>query len=1545
MKHARFRGLTLVTLVTAMVLIVGVPSATAVHDLGLFELDENAVAQATPGDDWETIAGGGGSALIDSFITDPVESSADDIFDGGQTKDINNINEWFWKGGEPNDKNDIEHAFAAAYTHAGTGDLIIYFGLDRMDNSGDAAAGFWFLKKPVEQKTIDSDGDGDTENVFVFQGTNTLATHSVGDTLVQTDFTNGGTLERIEAFQWGVAGGQPVQPGSPLRSMFTGADCGSSPPGDLLCGEVNRNSETVPANWPELTAGATTARYFFKGQGGVAPSTTFPTATFFEGGLNATKLLGSDFCAAQMLAETRQSQSETSVLEDKAEAGFNLCAIDVTKTGPAKSKVGDEATYTITVTNTGAVTLFKQSIIDNVIGNLTGNASCGASLAPGASCTITTPYTVQGDDPDPLVNTVSVLYNRTSNLLGAQVTDSASHSTNLFQPGVTITKTGDAYSKTGDTVTYNFTIENRSSNDSPNLILNSLTDNVLGDLSDEAPAACDSLAPGASCNFSATHVVTAGEGAGETLTNTVTVHYHPDGFPNDITDSDVHTVDIVHPSIDVTKTGDAYSKTGDTITYTVTIKNTGDTPLVLDTFSDTLVPGVDPPVGCDNLAANNGAAGGPDECSFTYTHVVTAGEGAGETLANTATAHYDLPASYALANDITDSDDHTVDIVHPSIDVTKTGDAYSKTGDTITYTVTIKNTGDTPLVLDTFSDTLVPGVDPPVGCDNLAANNGAAGGPDECSFTYTHEVTPTEGAGNSLANTATAHYDLPASYALANDITDSDGHTVTIVHPSIDVTKTGDAYSKTGDTITYTVTIKNTGDTPLVLDTFSDTLVPGVDPPVGCDNLAANNGAAGGPDECSFTYTHVVTAGEGAGETLANTATAHYDLPASYALANDITDSDDHTVDIVHPSIDVTKTGDAYSKTGDTITYTVTIKNTGDTPLVLDTLTDSIDGNLADDAPAGCDTLAANDNAAGGPDECQFTFTHLVTAGEGAGETLTNTATAHYDLPASYALANDITDSDDHTVDIVHPSIDVTKTGDAYSKTGDTITYTVTIKNTGDTPLVLDTFSDTLVPGVDPPVGCDNLAANNGAAGGPDECSFTYTHVVTAGEGAGETLANTATAHYDLPASYALANDITDSDGHTVDIVHPTFTVTKTCTTDPVNQGGTASFTITYNNTGDADLVFTPNEVDEGGTVSVAAGQSASVTVTRSVPDGATSVGNTVTGKATLAAKYGLSNEYTYSASDTCSVKGMVKVVKTASGQPPAAGQTFTFELRQGASPMADGTVLETETTDASGNISFDTQLTPGATYQICEWVFPGWNTNLAGDGPLFVPNSVVPPSLPNPNVNNLTVCVSFTVTSGQTRTFTVDNTPPPGGRALTIGFWKNWASCASSNGKGQDPMLDLALAYASQQTTNPPGGLVVSAQNPGSLWPNYAAIWYRVLKGDATSTEDSIKPAPGCLKAVRLLNKSTIDTGKKMANDPLFNMTAQLVAAQLNRFMGADISGITITNIDKAVLLNGKYAFNGKTHGGMSAADIAKANCLAKQLDNYNNNRPVSNC
>ena len=51
---------------------------------------------------------------------------------------------------------------------------------------------------------------------------------------------------------------------------------------------------------------------------------------------------------------------------------------------------------------------------------------------------------------------------------------------------------------------------------------------------------------GDTCTIETTYTVTTNDP--DPLTNTVTVHYNPVGFPNDITDSDSESIDIVHPS-------------------------------------------------------------------------------------------------------------------------------------------------------------------------------------------------------------------------------------------------------------------------------------------------------------------------------------------------------------------------------------------------------------------------------------------------------------------------------------------------------------------------------------------------------------------------------------------------------------------------------------------------------------------------------------------------------------------------------------------------------------------------------------------------------------------------------------------------------------------------------------------------------------------------------------------------------------------------------------------------------------------------------------
>ncbi|WP_404391560.1 hypothetical protein [Humibacillus xanthopallidus] len=297
-------------------------------------------------------------------------------------------------------------------------------------------------------------------------------------------------------------------------------------------------------------------------------------------------------------------------------------------------------------------------------------------------------------------------------------------------------------------------------------------------------------------------------------------------------------------------------------------------------------------------------------------------------------------------------------------------------------------------------------------------------------------------------------------------------------------------------------------------------------------------------------------------------------------------------------------------------------------------------------------------------------------------------------------------------------------------------------------------------------------------------------------------------------------------------------------------------------------------------------------------------------------------------------MRGTAKVVKTVANhdgsnpQPPTGLEVFTFQLRQGATAIIGnpGTVLETKVANAAnaGEFTFATLLTPGDHYQVCEQLpDTGWIINLGAAQ--FVPEQYLADGVTlNPGVVNNVYCLDFVAQTGPDPTvFEVLNNRPPGGFGLTIGYWKNWASCAKSALKSKNS-LDIALAKYGAT------GMVVSATSGG--WPVFGIDYYLTLKAGANEQK-----AVDCAKAVNLLNKSTIDGKKKMASDPAFNLAAQLVAAQLN--YKADAATTVTAQINQSVLLLGKYKFNGLSHAAISAADAATMNSLATTLDKYNNN------
>ncbi|MEJ2597737.1 MAG: hypothetical protein P8Z00_05350 [Anaerolineales bacterium] len=754
-------------------LLVVVP-ALAVHDVGLFELDTRAGVDgdqakkndpippvvgdgntaddlAVAGDDWENVYLGTSSAFATSFIEDTFANNNIDngaepfvflrtpevtFFTGGGSKDTNGIQDGPWKykveKDQVPDKNDIVNAFAAAYDDPNDGHTIFYFGLDTFSVNGDANAGFWFFRQPVGLNPL-----APGENTGTFSGM-----HSDGDIFVAVAYTQGGTVGAIDVYEW--VGDDAT--GS-LVKILEGQDCAIVGPNDDVCGVINKLL-------PDQTFGEDPV--FDYANTLVANNPLDPTsyqyesAAFVEFGLDVSAVLGQDIgCFTSFLAETRSSQSETAQLKDFAFGSFPVCGIAVDKTGDDLSKVGDDVNYTITVTNTGKATLYKQSIIDTVFGDLTDgtnplitSSDCGASLAPDQSCTINVTYTVQAGDPDPLDNTVTVVYTEFADPASLSFTDSDNHSVNLFQPSIKLTKSSDvSLTKVGHDIVYTVVIENTSSSDTPDLVIESISDTLQGDLTDAAnydSSTCGAtIASGASCTIVYTHTVLASDD--DPLKNTASVATHPTGFTNDIDASDDAEVNLFQPAIAVDKSGPMYSKLGDDVNYTITLSNnsSADTPAMSCTATDSLL----------------GTVFGPDatlplgDTVLNLSRTVQAGDP--DPLVNTVKL---TCSPDGFTNVYEKSASHSVDLIHPNFTLAKTCDAepISYLGPA-NFTVTIENTGDVALIID---------ADDGIGTFTLDPNTG----PQLFPVSIPGPFTP----GGTADNTVTASWTLPAVYGLDN---------------------------------------------------------------------------------------------------------------------------------------------------------------------------------------------------------------------------------------------------------------------------------------------------------------------------------------------------------------------------------------------------------------------------------------------------------------------------------------------------------------------------------------------------------------------------------------------------------------------------------------------------------------------------------------------------------------------------------------------------------------------------------------------------------
>jgi uncharacterized repeat protein (TIGR01451 family) len=442
-----------------------------------------------------------------------------------------------------------------------------------------------------------------------------------------------------------------------------------------------------------------------------------------------------------------------------------------------------------------------------------------------------------------------------------------------------------------------------------------------------------------------------------------------------VTAVDDAAVEVLDPAITIDKSATpTVVHAGDAVTYTLVIRNTGDTPLTITTLAQ-LANDQSVALSAQCLALV-GVTLTPQDDERTCTYVVPAGA---DDVHNVAK----VIAVDRLDRPVTDDDDADVEVIVPAIQVTKDVDQPRvHPGDTVTYTIVVTNVGDTPLRLTRLTDAVNGAVPASIlaRCD-LSTETVLAVGESTEACTYT-AVAGTDDLVNVVV--------VRGVDRLGEEVTDDDSATVEVLNPDITIDKTVDKpVVHAGDVLTYTLVVKNTGDTPLTVTSLEDAV--NAAPPVSLDGCGIIGSvlAAG----ASVTCTYTITAGTA---DLHNVAT----VVGRDELDRSVDDDDDADVDVLNPAITIVKSADQTSISGTSgpITFTYLVTNTGDAVLFNVVVSDDILGLIGT-----VGRLAPGETA---------TLTKTATVTQAAP---TNVGT----VTGTDELGKRVTDDDDETIDFV----------------------------------------------------------------------------------------------------------------------------------------------------------------------------------------------------------------------------------------------------------------------------------------------------------------------------------------------------------------------------------------------------------------------------------------------------------------------------------------------------------------------------------------------
>jgi uncharacterized repeat protein (TIGR01451 family) len=310
----------------------------------------------------------------------------------------------------------------------------------------------------------------------------------------------------------------------------------------------------------------------------------------------------------------------------------------------------------------------------------------------------------------------------------------------------------------------------------------------------------------------------------------------------------------------------------------------------------------------------------------------------------------------------------------------------------------------------------------------------------------------------------------------------SDGQSEPEPKPGIAIVKTGPADAYVGDTITYTFTVTNTGGVTLTDVSVVDPLCNG-----GVVTKVTQDSSFDKGDVWTYTCQKTITS---------QTPDPLHNEAEACGKYGDKTkcDEDDHDVDVLHPKIELTKTGASHAYAGDTVTYGFAVRNKGDVKLTDVTVTDP----RCSSAPV----RVAGDAELDPGEVWHFTCTSVVPAGVSQVD---NTAEACGTSKGKDAPPKQVCDTDDHSFPVRSIAIQVDKAAvEPTAVAGSTVHFTISVKNTGGTSFVGYVFDDP---------NCDEQRTGANASDPTLDPGETWTYSCAMATQAGQTRAdNTATA-------------------------------------------------------------------------------------------------------------------------------------------------------------------------------------------------------------------------------------------------------------------------------------------------------------------------------------------------------------------------------------------------------------------------------------------------